>query len=335
MEYRLDKRETNYVPNDANNVKIVLAVSGAGKTRMLLELLYSNFGYYFITKSSVQDFGSQDLRSCHNYCDSKPLLVRTVIQQLYFVRATICAFLQENGFKKPWQILLAQLHPKEIFGFDIFNKVFQHIMKGNYDNPVFEEPYPYPFCAIDEIQISVENRANYSLPGARNKRPFFSPLVLFSKVLYIFPLFIVAGTGINFELVKEGIESSTMKHGMVTAYETISDFHPLTKLKVTNYATRYLNAHKIANANEIASIITSFELCHGRPRFLAYILDRFMESRDIDVAIGKFITRISEVGGPIFPLDSLKVILTGLMIRLIGLLLVKRLEESSGMDCLN
>ena len=189
LEYRLDKRETNYVPNDANNVKIVLAVSGAGKTRMLLELLYSNFGYYFITKSSVQDFGSQDLRSCHNYCDSKPLLVRTVIQQLYFVRATICAFLQENGFKKPWQILLAQLHPKEIFGFDIFNKVFQHIMKGNYDNPVFEEPYP--FCAIDEIQISVESEANYSVPGARNKRPFFSPLVLFSKLLYIFPLFIV------------------------------------------------------------------------------------------------------------------------------------------------
>ena len=228
-----------------------------------------------------------------------------MIQQLYFVRATICAFLQENGFKKPWQILLAQLHPKEIFGFDIFDEVFQHIMNGKYGNPVFGKPYPYPFCAIDEIQISVETRANYTLAVPGNMRPFFSPLVLFSKLLNIFPLFILSGTGINFELVKEAMESSTMKD-LVNDYETISCFHPLSKSEIELYAHRYLVDHNVADAVKFVSRITSFELCHGRPRFLAYILDGFMESRDIDVAVGKFILALSRIDSNVFPLRFFK-----------------------------
>jgi hypothetical protein len=36
-----------YNPDEIDNIKLLLAVSGAGKTRMLFELLYSNFGYYF------------------------------------------------------------------------------------------------------------------------------------------------------------------------------------------------------------------------------------------------------------------------------------------------
>jgi hypothetical protein len=61
LEHCLDKRTTKYVPDSVDNVKLVLAVSGAGKTRMLLELLYSTCGYYFTAKSSVKYFGSADL----------------------------------------------------------------------------------------------------------------------------------------------------------------------------------------------------------------------------------------------------------------------------------
>jgi hypothetical protein len=59
LEYRLDRRTTAYNLDNIDNVKLLLAVSGAGKTRMILELLYSNFGYYFTSKSSQKDFGSR------------------------------------------------------------------------------------------------------------------------------------------------------------------------------------------------------------------------------------------------------------------------------------
>jgi hypothetical protein len=72
LEYRLDRRTTTYNLDNVDNVKLILAVSGAGKTRMLLELLYSNFGYYFTSKSSQGDFGSGDLALCQMHCQSNP-----------------------------------------------------------------------------------------------------------------------------------------------------------------------------------------------------------------------------------------------------------------------
>jgi hypothetical protein len=93
LEYRLDRRSTSYELDYSNdNVKLVLAVSGAGKTRMLLELLHSNFGYYFTIKSSQGDFGSGDLALCQMHCDNnpRPEHVRHSIEVLYFVRAAVC-----------------------------------------------------------------------------------------------------------------------------------------------------------------------------------------------------------------------------------------------------
>jgi hypothetical protein len=53
-------------------VKLVLAVSGAGNTRMLLELFYSTCGYFFTVKRSAKDFGSADFSECRNYYDYHP-----------------------------------------------------------------------------------------------------------------------------------------------------------------------------------------------------------------------------------------------------------------------
>ena len=306
LEYRLDQRATTYHPDTIDNVKIVLAVSGAGKTRMLLELLYSSFGYYFTSKSSEKDFGSGDLALCQRYCDDNPQLekVKGAIKLLYFVRAAVCNYLMENGFKKPWQILLAQLHPVAFFGIDIFEHVLESLLKESFIDTRFENPYR--FVAIDEVQILVESLAKFSLPGSKSLRPFFSPLVHFSKTMQVFPQFILSGTGINFEFLKEAMESGTMKRNLVTDYQTISDFHPLSKSEVEKYATRYLKDQKVAQTDEIVSRIASFKLCHGRPRFLAYILDGYMESKDVDFAIGEFVSGISAMDSNIFPLRFFK-----------------------------
>jgi hypothetical protein len=104
LEHRLDKRLTDYNLDTDDNVKVLLAVSGAGKTRMLLELLHSNFGYYFTVKSPQSDFGSGDLYLCQWYCDSNAGAdkVQRAIKLLYFVRVTVCNYLIEKGFNKPW-----------------------------------------------------------------------------------------------------------------------------------------------------------------------------------------------------------------------------------------
>ncbi|KAL5034545.1 hypothetical protein RTP6_7729 [Batrachochytrium dendrobatidis] len=305
LEHRLDRRSTSYAIDDVNNVKLFLAVSGAGKTRMLLELLYSNFGYYFTSKSSQDDFGSKDMYECRVYCDSKPELTKHAIQLLYFVRVSVCNYLISKGFKEPWQILLAQLHPIAFFGVDLFEYLFTTLVKDPGLSPT-AIINPFPFTAIDEIQALAEGRCLHYLPESKNLRPFFSPFVYHSKMMGIFPHFLLSGTGINFESIKELMESSVMKDGQVTDYVVISKFHPLKKLEVEQYARQFLQDHQVDQLDAIVSRISDFELCHGRPRFVSYILDAYMKSNDIDTAISKFITGISDVDGQIFPLRFLK-----------------------------
>ena len=305
LEYRLDRRTTTYIIDNVDNVKLLLAVSGAGKTRMLLELLHSNFGYYFTSKSSQGDFGSADLYQCQIYCDNHPENVKLAIHLLYFVRAAVCNYLMEKGFKQPWQILLAQLHPVAFFGVDLFEYVFTTLLKEQVSVETATVK-PFPLAAIDEIQLCVESKAVHLLPGSTNNRPFFSPLVHFSKMMRIFPHFLLSGTGINFEYVKEAMESSTMKRHQQTNHEVVSSFHALSREDIEIYATQFLQENHVLEVDEIVSRISSFNLCHGRPRFVAYILDGYMESKDIDVAIGEFVSGISTVDGQIFPLRFLK-----------------------------
>ncbi|KAJ8327526.1 hypothetical protein O5D80_004906 [Batrachochytrium dendrobatidis] len=308
LEHRLNRRSTSYAIDDVDNVKLFLAVSGAGKTRMLLELLYSNFGYYFTSKSSQKDFGSKDMYQCRMYCDSKPKLAELTqhaIQLLCFVRVSVCNYLISKGFKEPWQILLAQLHPIAFFGVDLFERLFTTLVKDPGISPT-AIINPFPFTAIDEIQDLAEGLCLHCLPGSKTPRPFFSPFVYHSKMMGIFPHFLLSGTGIDFESIKELMESSVMKSGQVTDYVVISDFHPLTKLEVEQYARQFLQDHQVNQLDAIVSRISDFELCHGRPRFVSYILDAYMKSNDIDTAISKFITGISNINGQIFPLRFLK-----------------------------
>jgi hypothetical protein len=210
-----------------------------------------------------------------------------------------------EGYKEPWQILLAQLHPVAFFGVDLFEHLFTILLE---EQVSFETATvkPFPFTAIDEIQLCVESEDLHHLPGSATKRPFFSPLVHYSKAMRIFPHFLLSGTGINFEFVKEAMESSTMKRNQQTNYEVVSSFHALSRVDIEFYATQFLQEHKVLEVDDVVSRISAFELCHGRPRFLAYILDGYMQSKDIDLTIGEFVSGISTVGGQIFPLRFLK-----------------------------
>ena len=107
----------------------------------------------------------------------------------------------------------------------------------------------FDFVAIDEIQRNVEGENLFSLPGSKSKRPFFSPLVYHSKMIGKFSCFIVSGTGINFEAIKELMGSSTMKSTIVTSHQVISDLRPLTKDDVVRYSELILKDHNISKSS--------------------------------------------------------------------------------------
>jgi hypothetical protein len=238
----------------------------------------------------------------------------------------------EKGFKEPWQILLAQLHLVAFFGVDIFVTLFSTLFKKNVSVEI-ATVNPFPLAAIDAIQLCVESPRLYNLPGSRSKLPFFSPLVQFSKTMGVFPHFLLSGTGINFELVNVAIDSCTMKDDLTTNYEVVSDFHALSRTDIELYVHQFLQEHEIPEVDNIVSRISAFELCHGRPRFVAFILDHYMTSKDIDVSIGAFVYGISTVDQQIFPLRFLKADLDTKIRSLDRVIAVTHLGETFGMDC--
>lgn len=268
-------------------------------------LLYSTCGYYFTAKRSLKDFGSADLGECRIYCDNHPEEAKRAIELLYFIRVSVCNYLKRKEFGDPKTILLAQLHPEAFFGSDVFELLFTALVK----EPIFNSSQivnPFTLVAIDEIQVTLEGDAVHYLSSSSQKRPFFSPLVHYSKHMKKFPHFLLCGTGINFQFVKEAMESGTMKRNMVTSFKVVSDFHPLSKSQVESYASQFLKEQQVGKADEIVSRISAFELCHGRPRFVAFILDGYMESRDIDFSISEFVAGITNVDGQINPLRFFK-----------------------------
>ncbi|KAI8823940.1 hypothetical protein BJ741DRAFT_714992 [Chytriomyces cf. hyalinus JEL632] len=305
LEHRLDRRQTTYQLDKVDNVKILLHVSGAGKTRQLLEMLWMKFGYYFVTQSHQLDFGSGDLACCRDRSVKTPGKARVFIGLLYLVRAFVCNYVYDLGYNQPWQILLAQLHPVQFFGCDIFALLFESLAERSKATSIGSTiERCFDFVAIDEIQMIVESSFVFSLPNSENARPFYSPLVFYTKHLGKFPNFIVSGTGINYIAIDELMASGTMKAEQFTSHSTISNIEPLDKDAIDAYSRRILSDHNIdaAEIEKFVALVCSFKLCHGRARFIAYILDSFLASRDMELAISQFVSGLSNILGGLFPL---------------------------------
>jgi hypothetical protein len=293
LESRLDRRNTTFRLDNENNVKILLGVSGAGKTRQLLELLHMQYGYYFVTIIN-NNFGSFDFSTCQAFCERSPDLCDYYITLLYFVRAFVCNYLIHNGVKEPWQILLAQIYPYDFFGDDIFNILFLLLArKVSSTNMTTIVPY-FDFVAIDEIQHIVESPLVFQA-----SQPFLSPLVSCTKKMNKFPKFILSGTGINFQCIKNALGSDSH-----IKFKVISNLEPLDQRRVAEYSRLILQDKEVDPKliEKFVNSVTSFDLCHGRARFIASILELFLETRDIELAINTFLTHLTNMDGQMFPL---------------------------------
>ncbi|KAI8819776.1 hypothetical protein BJ741DRAFT_715877 [Chytriomyces cf. hyalinus JEL632] len=288
LEHRLDHRQTTYQLDKVDNVKILLHVSGAGKTRQLLEMLWMKFGYYFVTQSHQRDFGSGDLTCCRDR------------SHLFATMYTIWDTTNHGKSFWPNFILSSSLAAISLNSYlNLLPSVQRPPLSGSTIERCFD------FVAIDEIQMIVESSFVFSLPNSENARPFYSPLVFYTKHLGKFPNFIVSGTGINYSAIHELTASgTTMKAEQFTSHSAISGIQPLNKDAIVDYSRRILSDHNI-DAPEIekfVALVYSFKLCHGRARFIAYILDSFLASRDMELAIGEFVSGLSNIDGGLFPL---------------------------------
>ncbi|ORY44920.1 hypothetical protein BCR33DRAFT_816742 [Rhizoclosmatium globosum] len=307
LEFRLDRRETMYSLDSHDNIKLLLSVSGSGKTRQLLELLFDQFGYYFVVDRQLIDFGSGDLTRCLIYSVRHPEKAEYFIELLYFVRGYVCNYLFDLGYSSPSQMLLAQLHPKAFFGCDLFSELFDSLARRtdiNIGRSSANIKLWFDFVAIDEIQRSLEGEHVFLLPGSQNSRPFFSPLVYYSKHMGKFCKFIVSGTGMNFLYLSELLLSGTMKSHQVTACDVISDLKPLDSPQAREYIRRILGDNNV-HANQIEEVVNQVStnpLFLGRGRFVAFILDSFLEGDTLDLAITKFIDALSQPERSLFPL---------------------------------
>jgi hypothetical protein len=302
LESRLDRRNTTYCLDNEDNVKLLLGVSGAGKTRQLLELLYVNHGYYFVARK-VKDVGSNDLSLCQKRSEENPDYCNYFVEVLYFVRAVVCTYLMNNGYNKPSEILLAQMYPETFFGMDIFAVLFDlYAAKVSSIQLRFIRPY-FNFVVIDDIQHLVDSPTVF--PVIRRSQPFLSPFILHSKNMGIFPRFILSGTGINFEYMKFTSGTDALK-SLNIHYYVLSSLEPLDKSRVAQYSRLILEDNEIDSdlTEKFVQSVERFELCHGRARFIAFILDYFIESKNIEAALTTFLYELTYIDRHLFPLKG-------------------------------
>jgi hypothetical protein len=293
LQWKLDRRLTDFQFEDENNVKVLFAVSGAGKTRLLLETLYNHTGYYFTGCDVASDFGSRDLVTCQKACERLPNDVRRVkhyIELLVFSRAVLCNYLVEKGFKEPWLLLLAQIHPIAFFGMDVFNLIYNRLLWVECDNLSGYSGY-FDLVAIDDIHNTIE----YCWKVFRSYRsasstPFFSPLVHSLRTFRKFPKFIVAGSGFDFTLLHDMQISNACGPDQLFGYTVVDSLKPLGKEQALLYARTILQDHHVDEA-EIANVCAamgSFDFCFGRASFSACFLEQYLSVRNVDECIYEF-----------------------------------------------
>ena len=108
-------------------------------------------GYYFVIDLQLEDFGSGDMAHCYQYSVNATKKTGYFIELLYFVRVFVCNYLLNLGYDQPQQILLAQLHPIQFFGVDIFKELFDSLAKRSDVMIGRKIEECFDFVALDEI----------------------------------------------------------------------------------------------------------------------------------------------------------------------------------------
>ncbi|KAJ2986250.1 hypothetical protein HDV02_006786, partial [Globomyces sp. JEL0801] len=115
---------------------------------------------------------------------------------------------------------------------------------------------------------------------------------------------ILAGTGIDFGAMKKHLDSTSAKPES-GSYSILSDFSPMTQDQVFQYSKRVLDAFWKSGAEETALLLSKDPLLvNGRPRFVAYVLDRLIEGKSLGDAVTLFENLLSNPEHDYFPIKN-------------------------------
>ncbi len=99
--------------------------------------------------------------------------------------------------------------------------------------------------------------------------------------------------------------SSTFKESSV-AYQLVSCLEPLNASQIDEYSRFILNGNGIDQGmvENFTQAVLYFPQCHGRGRFVAFLLDSFLQdpTHDVHLAISKFVMGLTNVNSHVFPM---------------------------------
>lgn len=283
LTLNLSKRLTSYdprsPPNNNNDIKVMVGVSGCGKTRTMLEILHQYHGIYLTAVTSPL-FGSDDLFQCQQLSQKNPGECQKNITVLLAIRLAVVKWLMTQLNCTPRQVLWAQLRPDIVFGTDLFRDIFLFFQEHQNVSNIGSVNCGDLVVAVDEVQYTLKNR--FWFQEFSKNRPFFSPLIFYAKKMA--KLFIVAGTGIHYQLLRDCLRSSALNQDAFYQFVEINNFPFLNAEIIASYAhatlQRMFPSLSTDNLNSIVEAIADFKLCHGRARLCCFIIDRLYEKKD-------------------------------------------------------
>ncbi len=281
MTLRLDSRLSSYEPDDRDDIKLLIGPSGCGKTRTCFELLHKRYGFFFSIGGGLP-YGSNDIDICMSMAEKEPGNVEYYIQCLIWCRWNIIKQLIEDKCT-PAQVLLAQLYPIMIFKdkIDPFANNFSTFAESKY-RLVMPSHIDDLMLIVDEVQEALSTANVFKVN--QNPRPFFSPMLKHMKNM--FKTMMLSGTGIDYNKITECIKSCAVKRDVKFAWQDVNNFPFLNEPQIFNYSQFVLKECDIAAAEDRDSIceaIGKYELCRGRARLCAFVLDGLIENPTMEV----------------------------------------------------
>ena len=247
---------------------------------------------YFI--ANCDKFGSKDMKRCVVNMMKDPLYAEMHITLWFKTSLRILEMVKHSVTEKV--SLFCQLFPEIVFGSDIF---YDQMIYYDFDldarlEEVWRVKLPEGWWVIIDETNCLLQGTDAGYEGFSKPRPAFSPIV--STLKPICHKLIFSGTGIDYMLIADCIQSWTMKNVSFMTEEW-NNFTIMDGMKVSAYACHVLSL-KMPTVSEserkiVAETLASFDLCHGRARFCATLLEMYIEGSSLSSAVTRrFYSRV-------------------------------------------
>lgn len=263
-----------------NEINFILGPPGTGKTRFLTKLLYEKLGYFF-TFAGNGDFGSQDLKLCMKFMKMYPNDAHFCLNLLYYVRALVCKELINLKYSTPREILLAQLHPKRFFQYDIFAALYANIFTQHRWSVIPQIEY-FDIVCFDDAQVSTPEDENGKIDCVG-----FSNFVSKACDLFKWSLFFISG---NFIHLKTVLLKRVQLDGFTKNYNYFTLYLEQEHIDYKNYCEKILSDRDFSQS-EIQTFLEKIKktrLCKGRPSYVNFFLENLLKGQSFDKILLRF-----------------------------------------------